>query len=345
MKKEVAIEEEIMYNQSIKEDFLLTIENKTTRKIFVSPFKRAMDTEKKFKKDIYDMNIRELGDVFDALIMTTENAAYNQTFRFEAYIDWAIEKGHRKDKKNPLSHIDKLEWSKQFVATYRRSIFTREQILDMCDELVNNADKAVLLSIFEGLGGTGYKEILNLQYNRERKDIIETVDGCFVILHGKDEEIRTIKISNELVEMLKSTSKDSEYVGKNGERSELQVEPHYSEYADSPHIFKKTKRGKQDGELDLFFVMRKFTLYKKVFGLKYLKPKDIERSGMYHMADVMYKQHGELRQEHLTIIADQFNSTWVHAEGSTYRNTTLIKRAIQSDEFAELYGYKIKVKP
>ena len=55
---------------------------------------------------------------------------------FEKYLDWAYNNGLRKSNINPLTFTDKVEWSKQYVAEYKNSYFTREKVLDMTREML-----------------------------------------------------------------------------------------------------------------------------------------------------------------------------------------------------------------
>lgn len=327
---------EKFYNGEIKVKYLNTIKHKDTRNLTAYPFMTAGKTEQAFGKDLYDMNIDEIGEVLKDLAVSSSNTAYNHTVKFEVYIDWAIGNGYVSSNINPISSLEsKLEWSKQHVATYKQSAFKREEILEMCEDLVNYVDRAVLLSIFEGISGEGFSELLNLR----TKDLKEE-DGVFkATLYRKDGTFRTIEITETLFNLLHKTDSEPEYVNKNGlaenDRSTT------SKFQESEFIFKKTTRGKQEGSLDGFYVNRKFVIYKDVFDLKFLKSKDIQVSGMMHMADYLYNKNGKFELEELKLIGDQYDTANNRTENGEYRNTNIIKLLLKTDLFKNLYGYEL----
>lgn len=324
------------YNYEIKERFINSIENQITKTFSIYPLKKARAIEKSMGKDMYDMTLDELSEVLGELSCSGENAVYNNILKIEEYIKWAARNGFRKTNISPFSSVDKVEWSKQFVATYRNYYFTKDQIFEMMDKLVNPSEKAVLLALFEGIKGNGFSELLNLKEN----DIREK-DGIYQArLKSKTGETRVIEISEKLAQVLINTANRPDYVNKNGKSSG----GHYEkvQFIESDKIFKKTKRGKQDGELDGLFVNRKFIVYKEEFGFKHLKTKHITDSGMMHLANILQK-NGVLTTVELNQIAEQFNTSYTSApRGGRYRNTTVIKKVIQNDAFEELYGYEMK---
>lgn len=326
--------EKLYYNADIKERFLNSIDSPLSRTFSAFPFKKAMKTEENYNKDLYEMSEEQIGEVVSDLSCSTTNAVYNYVTKIEDYIDWAWENGYRKTNINPLSNVDKVEWSKQYVASYRNYYFKREQIIDKTDQLANDMDKAVLLALFEGIKGSGFKELLNLK----AKDVTQTPPE--VLLIDKDGSERVHPITPELVRFLDNAARQPEYYNKNGENKaggRYDITP----FEDSDKIFKKTRRGKQGGELDTLFVNRKFILFKSVFGYKHLKAKHIIDSGMMHMANEL-QVDGTIDTNALRKIGDHFNTSKTVGGGVSYRNTTVIRRILEIPEFEELYGYKLK---
>lgn len=326
-----------LYNSEIKEKFLSRIENPASRKIAEAPLKKAAEAEEDLKKDLYEMDLEEIEDIMYNLTPSTETAAYGQAVRIDNYITWAAKNGYRKSNITPFDGVDKVEWSKKFVADYMKVSFTRQQILDMCDELYNEADKAILLAIFEGIGGTGFHELLNL-----RVEDIEEIEGQYSVTlqnKDKDKEPRVIPISKILADTLKRADGEAEYISGNG--VDVSRYAPSSRYGKSPYIFKKMNRGIQGGTLNASFLSRKFDFFKGVFGLKYLKAKNIENSGMMHMAHEIYEKNKELTQEDIHSIGDRYDTTIINQDGKSYRNASVIRKILETPEFEEMYGYSI----
>lgn len=324
------------YNQEIKEQYLDQFDNYPQRTFSAFPLKKARRTEQIYEKDLYDMTTDEMEGVLGDLACSTANAVYNNIVSIEKYIDWAIGEGYRKSNLNPLKNIDKVELSKNFVANYKNSYFTREQIEGMIIELENASDKAVLLGLFEGIKGKGFSELLNLV----EKDIREKDDMYQARLTDKDGTVRVIEISELLAMSLIGSANSPVYFNKNGATGRNATSP----LEESSHVFKKAKRGKtKDQFLDYTFITRKFTMYKQIFGLRFLKAKHIVDSGMMHMANEL-SEDGTITSENLLAIANHYNTPYTHSGNVRYRNMTLVKRILDIPEFEELYGYKLQYK-
>lgn len=324
------------YNADIKEEYFNTFQNKATQEITEYAFKKAKNTEELLGKDIFDMNINELGNLIKGLSASTVDSAYNYAFKFQYYIDWASKNGYRKTNINPLDIIeDKKEWVKPFVARYKQSIFTREEILDMCEKLANYPDRAILLGLFEGISGEGYSELLNLR----TKDLSEKDGKFFATLHNKNGEIRTIQISEKLHYYLHKADEATVYYNKNGESESVRSSE--SILVESPYIFKKSARGKQEGKLDLFFVNRKFQMYKDLFGAEFLRAKEVANSGILHMVNEFYKEKHVIEESDWNEIAEQYDAIFIEYKGKKTRNTNAIKEKANSQIFEEKYGYKV----
>lgn len=329
---------EKFYNAEVKEQYFETFNNIATKETTEYAFKKAKNTEEKLKKDIYEMNIDELGDLLSAMSASTTDSAYNYACKFEYYIDWATVNGHRKTNINPFSEIDdRRKWAEQFVATRKKSLFTRDEILDMCEQLVNYPDRALLLAIFEGIGGEGFSELLKLQ----TKDLKEIDDKFYATLTNKDGTHRTIEISDKLFYFLHKADTEEVYYNKNGESDSIKSSE--SQFVDSPFIFKKLARGRKDGDIDAFYVRRKFQMFKDLFGAKFLTAKEIANSGMLHMVNEFYKQNGVVTDENWEQIAEQYDTSFIKYQGEYVRNILVLKRKASEKIFEEKYGYSLNV--
>lgn len=327
-----------LYNEKIKSEYLDQFSNHSTRLIAMYPLRKASSEEKRLGKDIYEMNVTELGDIIRGFSSSTENAVLTNIHQMEEYIKWTASRGYRRSNLSPFPVSDRAEWARQFVTTYRRYSFTKKEVLDMTEELVNCVDRAVMLLLFEGARGTRFSEILNLKLDDIKED-----NGKYALkLTDQDGEVRTIAITDILAKTLKRADKQREYSNKNG----LVDNPRYqtSEFADSEFIFKRARRGRQRGAMDNFFVNRKIALFKEVFGHEFLKAQHVSNSGIMHMANELHEKEGGFTAEHARTVAEQYDTAFTTTGGHRYRNVTIIRKIVESKEFEDLYGYKLNIK-
>lgn len=324
------------YNEEIKERFINTLDNVVIQRFSEYPLKKASRTERIYKRDLYDMTEEQIGEVVSDLSCSTVDAVYNNVLKIEEYINWAIKNGYRNSNIHPMATINnKREWSKQFVSEYRSYHFTRDQIVDMTEQLVNDTDRSVLLALFEGVEGKGFSEILNLK----RSDIIEEGDQYLLNLKDDEENTRTIPVSKLLVNSLKKANVQIDYINKNGKTTSDRYNT--SKIEESEFIFNKTTRGKQGGRPDSFFIRRKFKEFKNIFACEHLVTKHIKDSGINHMANELQVDE-VLSKDSMKEIAEQFNTSYTTAGGERYRNLTKIKQIVETKDFEKLYGYKMK---
>ena len=331
---------DLYYNNDLKEEFLNEAENSMIKHVLSLPLRKAKDTETLKNKDLYEMSREEIGEVMFDLASSSTRAAYNNLIRIEEYIKWTISKGYRSSNILPLEGVDRMEWARQFASPYKTFVFNRKEIEKMVGELVNYSDKALFLCLFEGIGGTGNVEIINMRI----KDITEKDGQNYATLYSSSEDrdegkSRTIPISTLLASILHRTDTEKEYIAYNG--MDLSKYMPHSLYEESPMIFKKMKRGTQGGSLTGVFVNRRFDLYKEVFDNGNLVTGNIKNSGIMHMANELYKRDGEFRTEHLQIIGEHFNTSLIKLVKSTPRDVRKIMELLKSKEYENLYGYKL----
>lgn len=332
--EKVYMTEELLFNEIIKRQYLNTIAHEDTKENVSYTFKKTCQTEKMYGKDIFDMNINELSDIMWAFEPSSTNSAYNCLHKLQQYIDWASVSGYRQTNINPFSFIEnKRKWASQFVAVRKKSLFSREEILHMCTQLVNFPDKALLLALFEGISGYDFSELLNLRLTDLNQN-----NGVFSAnLYDGQSGKRQIFISETLFEYLHETANTSIYYNKNGMSTSRRSSS--SRFVETPSIFKKLARGNVENELDGFHVRRKIILFRKVFQSDYLTAKDIINSGVSAMIHDIYQNSGPLSEEKWVTVAEHYNTTHLTSNGNKRRDTLSLKRIIHEDLFIEKYGH------
>lgn len=334
------------YNQEIKERFINSYKNDESRVAVSNMMKKAAKTENVYNKDLYDMTLNEIDDVVSSLASSSQNAAYNKLLRIERYVDWAIKNGYRKSNINLLNSISgKREYAIKFVADRKNDFFTKDEIIDMMDSLVNDVDKAIFLGLFEGINGREFSELLNLKIS----DI--TIEGSQgwakltneTLINGEIIVVdRKIPISDLLADTLKRAQEQTEYLNKNGD-AEGDDRHRTSDIETSEFIINKMKRGVHGGRPNKSVMNRKFKEFKNVFGYRFLKADHIKKSGIMNMAHDL-QENEVLTEENLNKIAAHYD-TWNKDMniGQKRQSRTRIADVIITKEFEELYEYKLKL--
>lgn len=324
------------YNKKTKNNYIKSLGTEGLEHVASFTLLKISAEEREKGEDVYNMSFKDIEDVLYSLSPSSELSSYHNLLRIEDYINWAIKEKLSIHEISPLSIIiNRSEYSKKFVSYYKRTIFSKEQLNIMMNELVNKTDRMVLLALFEGIRGVDYTEILNLSMKN-----LERVNGIYrVILTDKDGTKRPLTISSELADLMWESDNERFYVNKNGlsksEKASMTM------YESSVGILKKTVRGGIKKDLDGSYIQRKFSLFKEVFNMRFLTPRQVINSGIMHYAHMLYQKYGEIGILQYDMIGDKFNVSMVEKDGYVYRNTTIIRRVLRMPEFEELYGYKI----
>lgn len=324
------------YNKKTKNKYIKELGTKGLEHVAGFTLLKISSEEKEKGEDVYNMSFKDIEDVLYSLSPSSELSSYHNLLRIEDYINWAIKEKLSIHEISPLSIIiNRSEYSKKFVSYYKRTIFNKERLNIMMSELVNKTDKMMLLALFEGIRGVDYAEILNLKMKN-----LERVDGVYrITLEDKDGTKRPLTISSELADLMWESDNERFYINKNGlSESEKAT---MTRYESSANILKKTVSGGMKRELDGSYVQRKFSLFKDVFNMRFLTPRQVINSGIMHYAHELYQEYGEIGMLQYDMIGDRFNVSMVEKDGYVYRNTTIIRRVLRMPEFEEIYGYKV----
>ena len=283
--------------------------------------------EEKITKDITEMNEEEIKDILIKLKFSTITSAINNINTYKRYIDY-----YNKEN-NPFYNFDSYsELASEVIAKDKNPRYTRQEILDMINELNNYTDQALILALFEGIKGKSFSELLTLKtsnlYEKDGKYYAKVFDSA-----NQDYRPNDVQISEKLYELLHKA--DSQPTYRTNNEQEIVETP----FNESEFIFKKAKKGRQGGNiLDRHFITRKFIFFKQFFGNENLSADDIVRSGMMYMAYELFKESNKIGKQELLSIGEHYNTVMATSNGKDfYRNITDIKRKIFNEQLGELY--------
>lgn len=183
----------------------------TTARVVRALFRKTAELEKLYDKDLYEFNIKELGDVLTYLKAGTIRSLQNSISTIEQYIDFAYKEGRLEFRVNLANAFD----SKKKIEKYLNSdaeenmIFDKDEIMAMADESDNAQDGVILALLFDGVSHKNeFNELINL--TRDNVDLEEKK----IKLEG-----RTIDISQETYLLIKEALTEDNYYSISGEKT------------------------------------------------------------------------------------------------------------------------------
>lgn len=140
--------------ENLQKEFNLFINNKKWNRFMEdrckSTYVRLVELEKKCCKDILDIDNKTIAE-------NSKNISY-QVVMQEIYMINQIFDFLSSSKRISLS-----DFSEDMLKVNTSRFYTKKELINICESLVNAQDKIILYGLFAGLRGTAYKELLQLK--------------------------------------------------------------------------------------------------------------------------------------------------------------------------------------
>ncbi len=140
--------------KALQNDFNLYVNNKKWNKFMedksINTYRRLIKVEEKYNKNILDIDNKTIAE-------NTKRLSY-QAIMQEIYMINQIFEFMGSNKR-----INIGDFSDDMLKVNTNRFYTREELQDICESLVNPQDKILLYGLFAGLRGTAYKELLELK--------------------------------------------------------------------------------------------------------------------------------------------------------------------------------------
>ena len=160
---------------------------------------RALEFEKKFQKSFCEFTVDEILEMYKSTHAISDRSLQNTNLTLKHATRWM--KGL--DAHNPYEDVTK-ELILTCVDTKRKKnmVLTKDDLAEIQGELLNWTDKAILLLLFEGVGGYMLKELMFMDWDQvSRKDL------KIYFRSGK-----TIDITAEKYELLRRAFQEEELI-------------------------------------------------------------------------------------------------------------------------------------
>jgi hypothetical protein len=317
-----------LYNADIKEEFLSKYENEDTKITYINVFRKIKGIEEHRGYDLYDFSIEDIKETMENIKPVTKASARASGSVIVSYINWAAK--YRESNINIIQGL-KPAWFESF--TIERELYISEtRMMEMLNVLVNAQDKVLVKLPFISVNGYQHSELLNLT-----KDDIK---GNTLFLKDDRKGERELTVDNETIELINKALKQETYVSKNGAGKRS----YEAKLIENNYVVRGLERRAKNFErAEKNIVYRRITNISEFFGMPYLTPKSIWKSGQIKMAADLYERDGELGTKQFYEIGEAFQLSTISNSGYVGYAVTQMKDYINSKNLKELYDIDVDI--
>ena len=168
----------MIYNEEYKKAFLKTLNlKKASEDRYLNLFNNSGVQEHSLKKDLYNMDFEELELVFYRLQTPKTRTLISYITLIKNYITWAKHNGYSDSNVHPIVEQIGSSFVEKYLNKEALIHYTRDELFEAMNGLINVQDKAIILCAFEGIRGKGLCELLNMRYI----DLSKTDDGKYYV--------------------------------------------------------------------------------------------------------------------------------------------------------------------
>ncbi|GED72602.1 hypothetical protein BRE01_63040 [Brevibacillus reuszeri] len=322
-----------IYNRKLKEEFISKYPEKT-HNIYRRIFYYSATVEEMHDIDLYEFNLKQVGEILKSMNPSSLASVKSAVSIIKAYIDWAIHR--RSNNINPLDVVD-VEWEKQFVDRTKKLFFSKDEIDEIISKCLNAQDSVIIALLFEGAGGKEVSELRNLRFS----DV--NFDEKSVTLTNENGELRKISVSDQTLRLLKEAAMQTDYYKKNGNIAPTSRNTnHTSTLIETGYLIKpaNTKNVHVEQVNTHVIYGRLSTISdEELLNIPNFTVKNIQRSGMIHMAKLIYDRDGKFEdREQFFEICEKFGVNKIMNNGYEVYNWFTMKEFINKETIDQLYG-------
>ena len=197
-----------MYNEKFKKAYIQTVVktgiNKTIETAATQYFNQAEPVEEALQKDLCNFNITEILGLLKHFCTSSMETLMMGVSVFRRYTYYCVEQNIVKDG---INHYEEVT-NEMYLDCVNKSlaedkIISREYLLKQVRLLENPVEKFVLFAVFEGLGGTGCMDLVDIQLNQFK--------GGKVILKSG----RVLGVPKELIDIAEESANEYYYYPPN----------------------------------------------------------------------------------------------------------------------------------
>ncbi|WJJ55357.1 hypothetical protein QB910_000113 [Dabrowskivirus KKP3916] len=292
------------YNKEVKESFLASYPEGTANS-YKRIFDHSYEKECEYGRDLADFTIPQIRELLSDLEPRTTESARTSGSIISAYLNWAVEKGIRKESSsNPLLTVSK-DWFDEFVTIEPHKLYLTNKDLRVIEARLNNAqDLVVVRLLWEGCSGSKLSEITNL-----KKSDVKWDEKKLVLTDEKGNK-RDLHVSDECLEYIDDAIKQKLYRKKNDQANLPKNLLPYNKLVQNEYVVRSslTHTVRENEPVDKYVIYRRIELIRDLIGYDYLSVKNVQRSGMIYYAKCLMEQNNMSRitNDLLSLVAERF---------------------------------------
>lgn len=256
-----------MYQSEMKEGFIKDYlrSRVVARTSLYSLFRKTESFEEDNKKDCSQFTQDEVLSMYTVFKAKSIYVLLNYNTILKAYCAWR--RYYHKEKITESYENITIELLKPCVPKESNKFLSREEIIEIEDQLYNWTDKAILECLWEGISGPSMIDLVNIN-----KNMVSAEEKTLYFSDG-----RIIQLTNRLYELLIKAFDESEYMCYG---ASLRVK----KLIGIGNLYKERDNAHATDSNDKYFrwVYRKVQNFRDHVGIPGLTMKNIHISGMYY---------------------------------------------------------------
>jgi integrase len=269
--------------------------NESTRNTYGSLLQKISDYEEDNRKDLCDFSLSEATELLIGLRKISKESLNTAHSIINMYVEWCIspDQNYSKTGFNAFRLLESKD-KNRFVhkIAQKLSYITRDEMYEICNQLYNYIDKAIICLLFEGVKGRpshSFEELRNLK----QADIYP--ENNQIVLTRFDENniatTRLIDVDQRTMIILVGARNESTYHKENGEsKSTFAI----MELKGNQYLIQTADNGGdgEDDRITISSLQSRFKNFRKYTGIKFLTPNTLFQSGLFERCQEKENEYG-----------------------------------------------------
>lgn len=271
-----------LYNSEIKKEYFDTqFTSQNTKLTAYFDFSTITKIEKDSNKDAYSFNDLEIATVLKSMESSSILSIRRLLSTLNDYVQWAIDNGKRSKYETGINNVQEFIISEKNLNKYVSNkqvdgkILDEEEFEDLLNILVNPIDSALILCLYNFVGGTEFHEIRSLTY--------ESIDEKNSMLHLVDKtgKKRKQKVEERLIEELLLLNRTNTYTSNNGIPDNF-GRVRETPFIDSKYLFRPIESDNAGDMISPSTLYTRLRQMKQHTGYNYISPTSLRDTRLIH---------------------------------------------------------------